>query len=153
MGKLSAGLAAGAVGTTLLNAVTYLDMAVRGRPTSSVPDDDVDRMAERAGISLGDDPDKASARRTAIGALLGYMAGASIGAVYGLARPLAPDVPPRIAAVLVGLGAMAATDAASIAMGTTDPRAWSAADWASDVVPHLAFGWGVAVTYDALAGR
>jgi hypothetical protein len=45
---------------------------------------------------------------------------------------------------------MAATDASSASMGTTDPRSWSAQDWAADVIPHLAFGWGVVKTYDAL---
>src|SRR3954453_19928071 len=149
MGTLAAGLAAGAVGTTLLNAVTYLDMAVRGRPPGPVPDDAVDRMAERAGLSLGGDEETASARRSAIGALMGFLTGASAGAVFGLARPLARDVSPGLAAVLVGLGTMAATDASSAAMGTTDPRSWSPQDWAADVIPHVAFGWGVVQTYDA----
>jgi hypothetical protein len=37
-------------------------------------------------------------------------------------------------------------------MGTTGhPGTWSAGDWASDVIPHLAFGAGVAVTFDALS--
>jgi hypothetical protein len=152
MGKLAAGLAAGAAGTTLLNTVTYLDMAVRGRPPSPVPEAAVDRMAERAGVSLGDGEERASARRSAIGALMGYLTGASAGVVFGLARPLAPGVPQGVAAVLVGLGTMAATDAGSTAMGTTDPRAWSPQDWAADVLPHLAFGWGVVKTYDALRG-
>lgn len=31
------GVTAGAVGTVVLNSVTYLDIAVRGRPSSSVP--------------------------------------------------------------------------------------------------------------------
>src|SRR4051812_26653527 len=113
MGKLTAGMAAGAVGTMLLNAITYLDMAVRGRPASSLPDDDVDRMAERAGISLGGDEEEAAARRSAIGALLGYATGVGIGAVYGVARAVVPGVPQRAAALIAGLGAMAATDAAS----------------------------------------
>jgi hypothetical protein len=153
MGNVTAGLAAGAVGTTLLNAVTYLDMAVRGRPASSVPEDAVDKMAERAGVSLGSDEEQAAARRSAIGALMGYATGLSIGAVYGLARAVLPGVPQRTAAVFAGLGAMAATDAASAAMGTTDPRSWSPQDWASDVIPHLAYGWGVAATYDGLRRR
>ncbi|MFE9199255.1 putative 2-aminoethylphosphonate-binding periplasmic protein precursor [Streptomyces sp. ADI96-15] len=25
--------------------------------------------------------------------------------------------------------------------GASDPRTWSAEDWASDIVPHLAYGW------------
>jgi hypothetical protein len=84
---------------------------------------------------------------------MGYAAGASIGAVYGAIRPILPGVSQPLAAVLLGLGAMAATDAASTALGATDPRTWSPQDWASDVLPHLAYGWGAAATYDALAGR
>ena len=38
---------------------------------------------------------------------------------------------------------MAATDAGNVALGLTDPREWSASDWLSDLVPHLAYGAGV----------
>ena len=34
-------------------------------------------------------------------------------------------------------------------LGVTDPRTWSAADWVSDVVPHLAYAWVVQATMDA----
>ena len=88
-GRLSHGLAAGAVGTTLLNAVTYLDMAIRARPASSIPEQDVEVMAERAGISLGD-AEGAATRKSAIGALMGLLTGVTAGAVFGLVRPLAP---------------------------------------------------------------
>jgi len=37
-------------------------------------------------------------------------------------------------------------------MGTTDPRSWSPGDWASDLVPHLVYGAGVVLTFDALEG-
>ena len=47
-----AGAAAGAAGTTALNGVTYLDMAVRGRPASSTPEDTVDRLAEAVGVDI-----------------------------------------------------------------------------------------------------
>lgn len=144
------GLIAGAVGTELLNVTTYLDMAIRGRGTSSVPEQDVEKMVARAGVSLGQDEDTVANRKTAIGTLLGYMTGASMGVTYGMARPLLRRLPGVPAAVLVGLGAMAATDAASTAMGTTDPRSWAAQDWLADLIPHLAFGAGVVATYDAL---
>jgi hypothetical protein len=151
MGRLSHGLAAGAVGTTLLNAATYLDMAIRGRPASTVPEKGAERLARQAGIPLGEGR-VAETRKTAIGALLGFATGASAGAVYGLVRPLAPGVSKPVAAVLVGLGTMAATDAGNASMGTTShPRTWTAEEWASDIVPHLVFGAGVALTYDALA--
>jgi hypothetical protein len=35
-------------------------------------------------------------------------------------------------------------------LGTTDPRSWSPQDWAADAIPHLAYGVGVVITYDAL---
>ena len=34
-------------------------------------------------------------------------------------------------------------------LGVTDPRTWSAVDWISDVVPHLAYGAVVTTTMDA----
>ncbi|MCP9968874.1 hypothetical protein LUX57_29935 [Actinomadura madurae] len=48
MDRLTRGLAAGAAGTTALNLVTYLDMAVRGRPASSTPEQSVERLADVA---------------------------------------------------------------------------------------------------------
>jgi hypothetical protein len=35
---LLSGAAAGAAGTTALNVITYLDIALRGRPTSTTPE-------------------------------------------------------------------------------------------------------------------
>jgi hypothetical protein len=54
MGRLARGVAAGAVDTTALNVATYLDMAIRGRPSSGVPAEAAERLASRAGVSLGD---------------------------------------------------------------------------------------------------
>ena len=72
MSRITNGARAGAAGTAVLNAVTYLDVAVRGRPPSSIPEQDVQQLAERAGASLSDD-DTAQARRSGLGALLGYV--------------------------------------------------------------------------------
>jgi pimeloyl-ACP methyl ester carboxylesterase len=145
MGRLWKGLAAGAVGTELLNITTYLDMALRGRGASSVPEQDVDKLLDRVGVSLDDDN-----RKGAVATLLGYATGASIGTTYAMLRPALRWLPTPVAAAAVGLGAMAATDASSAALGTTDPRTWSATDWLSDIIPHLAYGAGVVLTYDAL---
>jgi hypothetical protein len=150
MSKLSDGLLAGAAGTALLNAVTYLDIAARARPPSSVPDADVEALADLAGVSLGGDEETVSARRSGIGALLGYVTGFGIGALYGLCSPAFTRLPRPLSAALVGAGAMAATDASSAALGTTDPRTWGATDWVADLVPHLAYGAGVVATYDAI---
>jgi hypothetical protein len=153
MGFLGKGLAAGAVGTELLNISTYLDMVLRGRGASSVPEQDVEKLLERTGLSLGDDGEKVENRKSAVATLLGYATGLSIGVAYAVARPLLRRLPTVPAGVLVGLGAMAATDASSAALGTTDPRTWAAQDWLADLVPHVAFGLGVVATYDALECR
>ncbi len=149
MSRFLNGLAAGAVGTAMLNAATYVDMVLRGRPFSPIPEQDVERMTERAGVSLGQD-DWADARRSGLGALMGFVTGAAGGAAYGLLRPAGRWVPQPVAVVVVGLGVMAAADVGSVALGTTDPRSWSPADWAADMIPHLFYGAGVVVTYDAL---
>ncbi len=65
MSRFLNGLAAGAVGTAMLNAATYVDMVLRGRPSSPIPEQDVERMTERAGVSLGRD-DWADARRSGL---------------------------------------------------------------------------------------
>ena len=153
MGTFSRSLAAGAVGTELLNVATYLDMAIRGRGSSSVPEDDVQALLDAAGLRLGDDQEAAANRRTALGTLLGYATGAGVAVAYGAVRPALRRLPRPVAAAIVGLGAMAATDASSVALGTTDPAAWSPQDWLADLLPHLAYGFGVVVASDALAPR
>jgi hypothetical protein len=147
--RLAGGLVSGAVGTTALNMATYLDMTVRGRPASEVPAKGVEVMAKRAGVSLGEG-DAAEQRKQGAGALMGYVTGLTAGVAYSLVEPLARRLPRPLAAVGLGLGVMAATDAASTSLGTTDPRQWSAVDWVSDVIPHVAYGAAAVITYDAM---
>jgi hypothetical protein len=144
------GLAAGAVGTLFLNAATYLDMAVRGRPASPLPEADVEIAARKAGISLGDDEQTATARKQGIATLMGYAAGLAGGVALAAARPAVDDVPWPVAALGTGVAVMVAANAGSVAAGTTDPRAWSPADWMADVVPHVVYGVGAVLTLDAL---
>jgi len=87
MSRILKGLAAGAVGTSLLNTVTYADMALRGRPASSVPEDDVETLASNAGVSLDDE------RKQGLAALLGFVTGFAGGATLGLLRPLSAFAP------------------------------------------------------------
>jgi hypothetical protein len=49
-------------------------------------------------------------------------------------------VPGPLAAVAVGLVAMAISDLTMIALKISDPRSWTAASVASDALPHLAYG-------------
>jgi hypothetical protein len=144
-----AGAAAGAAGTTALNAATYLDMAARGRSASSAPEDTVETIAEKAGHPVPGDEETKPNRLSGLGALSGIATGVGVGAAVGLLRAAGlRRLPGPVGAVLVGAAAMAATDASMTALGISDPRDWSKVDWASDALPHLAYGL---VTWATLA--
>ncbi len=119
------GLVAGAVGTAALNIATYVDMVIRGRPASEVPAKLAGAMTERLGINLGGEGQHAGAavehRRTGLGALMGYVTGLGVGAVYGVLRPLLRYVPLPLTGATVGLAAMAVSDIPATLLGATDP--------------------------------
>ncbi|RKN41383.1 hypothetical protein [Micromonospora endolithica] len=147
-GRLTDGVIAGAVGSTALNIVGYLDMVARARPASSAPDETVGRMARLAHVDLGP-ADRAATRRSGLGPLLGY--GLGIGAGIGFAaltrgRPM----PLAMAGAVLGGGVMTMTDASMTVLGVTDPRTWRRVDWLADLVPHLAYGLAAAATWNRL---
>ncbi|NDU73793.1 hypothetical protein GWI34_14270 [Actinomadura sp. DSM 109109] len=148
MDRITRGLAAGAAGTTALNMVTYLDMAVRGRPASSTPEKSVEKLADVTGFPLGEG-EKAENRKAGIGPMLGFGTGLGAGLLYGLLAGGRRLPRPAGTAALTGL-AMAGSTAPMTVLGLTDPREWSASDWAADVVPHLAYGAVAALVYEAL---
>ncbi len=137
------GLVAGAAGTEALNIVSYLDMAIRGRPASRVPAQLVDTVARELNIDLSagsGDPAAVEARETAIGALLGYLNGLTLGVLYGALRPGMRDVSQPLAGATLGALAMAASDIPAVALGVTNPKEWGLAGWLADIVPHMAYG-------------
>jgi hypothetical protein len=146
---LAAGLAGGAAGTTALNAVTYLDMAVRGRPASSTPEEAVEKLAGKVGAEVPGGQQSRQNRLAGLGPLTGVATGLGVGAVFGLARTLGF----RPSALVGGVAAMAATDTAMAALDVSDPSAWSATDWLSDAVPHLAYGLVTAALIERLDRR
>lgn len=148
-GWLLRGAAAGAAGTTALNAVAWLDMVARGRPASSTPQRTVEEMVARTGASIPGNPAMRGNRVEALGALTGIAAGVGIGALVGLTRALGLRTSPLIGTGLVTAGVLVATNGPMTVLGVTDPRTWSTTDWISDVVPHLAYGAAVAATMDA----
>ncbi|MDT0307141.1 hypothetical protein RM780_09220 [Streptomyces sp. DSM 44917] len=143
-GGMLRGAAAGAAGTTALNAVTYLDMALRGRPASSTPEETVERLTEVAGVPVpgGSGPDGTRAHRvSALGALTGMATGVAVGAALGAVAGAAGRRPGLLGGGLAAaLVAMAGSSGPMAALGVTDPRTWSRADWVSDAVPHAAYG-------------
>jgi hypothetical protein len=149
LGWVLRGAAAGAAGTTALNAVAYLDIAVRGRPTSSTPENTVEKLAEQAHVSIPGAGQTRQNRLQGLGALTGIGAGVGIGVLAGVARAAGLRTHPLLGTLLTGLGAMAFANGPMVVLGVTDPRTWSAVDWVSDVVPHLAYGAVVKATMDA----
>lgn len=147
--RLAQGLLAGAAGTTALNLVTYGDMLVRGRPASSLPEQDVQALAERASIPLGSG-DAAGNRTSAAAALLGQFTGMLGGVAWVAAEPALRRLPRPLAAAALGVAVMAGTDGSSMLLGTTDPKSWSPGDWLSDLVPHFAYGAATLAAYDAM---
>ncbi|MFK4149922.1 hypothetical protein [Streptomyces sp. NPDC004065] len=134
------GGAAGAAGTTVLNAVTYADMALRGRPSSETPTQAVDRMTKDARHPVPGSAESRDNRLSGLGALSGIAVGSGIGVAVALLYRAGVRMPWWLGGMLTGALAMAATDVPMARMGVSDPRSWSTEDWASDVVPHLLYG-------------
>ncbi len=134
------GAAAGAAGTTTLNVITYLDMAIRGRPASSTPERTVAAMAKLIHLRVPGSGDVLAARLSGLGALTGYTAGIGIGVILGLAYGLGwrPGLTTGILAAAVF--ALIGTNGPMTVLGVTDPRTWGLVGWVSDLVPHIGYG-------------
>jgi|SRR4051794_5060924 hypothetical protein len=144
------GAAAGAAGTTALNVVTYLDMAVRGRAASSTPERTVAKVADVAHVPIPGEGDERENRLQGLGALTGLVAGVGFGTLVGLVRAAGLRTSPLVGTLLTTAGVLVATNGPMTALEITDPRTWSPADWLSDLVPHVVYGVVVRTTLDAL---
>jgi hypothetical protein len=119
----------------------------------------VGRLSALVGLPFREPADdearaRQSSRLEALGALAGLVTGAAIGAAIGAADGAVDGrlarLPGAVGSTLVGGAALVGANGPMIALGITDPRAWTAADWVSDVVPHLAYGLVTRTTYAAL---
>jgi hypothetical protein len=146
------GAAAGAAGTTALNAVTYLDMATRGRGSSSTPEQTVEALAAKAHVPIPGDGQTRQNRLQGLGPLTGLAAGVGVGVLVGLARAAGLRSGPLAGTALTTAVVLVAANGPMTVLGITDPRSWSTTDWVSDLVPHLAYGAVVTTTLDAFAG-
>jgi len=79
--------------------------------------------------------------------------GIGIGAAFGVLRRAGLRPPLAVTGTLIGLAAMASTDVSMTALRVSDPRQWSAAEWLSDLVPHLVYGAVTATVLRALDRR
>jgi hypothetical protein len=138
------GALAGAAGVAALNATTYLDMAVRGRPTSDSAERLVEHAAEIANVSIPGNDEKRGNRLQGLGPLSGIAVGVAVGTAAGLLHKVMArsghPLPAAVEVPLFGAAAMALADVPLKLLGISDPASWSAKDWASDVIPHLVFG-------------
>ncbi|MFI2645412.1 hypothetical protein [Streptomyces sp. NPDC018610] len=149
MHSITKGLLAGAAGTLALDVVTYGDMLLRGRPSSGIPAQVADRLAQRAGVPLGGGEVR-DARTQAAGALMGYGTGVAAGAAYGLLRRGRRPLPNAVAGPLLGAAVMAGANVPATRLRLTDPTSWDVGSWLSDIVPHLVYGLTTAAVYRAL---
>lgn len=143
------GLVAGSAGVTALNAVTYIDMALRGRPGSDAPGRLVEEILKRVGLDIPGRGEEKDSRRAAVGAVAGIKTGLAVGVAAAAARQAGARVPAPIGAVLTGAAAMAASDVPLAKLGISDPHTWSAGDWTVDAAGHLAYGMAVRGVLDA----
>ncbi|OBI13262.1 hypothetical protein A5712_05445 [Mycobacterium sp. E2327] len=147
---LLSGAAAGATGTTALNVITYLDIAVRGRPTSSTPERTVEAMAKLFGLTVPGSGDVLANRLLGLGALTGYAAGIGMGLILGLAYALGWRPSLVVAALVATALALIGTNGPMTVLGVTDPRTWGVVGWISDLVPHFGYGVVTALVLDYL---
>jgi hypothetical protein len=148
--RIAKGAAAGAAGTTALNAVTYADMAWRGRGSSSAPQQAVDELARRAGHPVPGTGEERQNRAEGLGALAGLATGVLVGAVAGELSRAVLRLGPLPGAAVLGGSAMLATDLSLAVLGVSDPREWDVRSWLSDAAPHLAFGFAAYAVLRAL---
>jgi hypothetical protein len=148
--RLGHGLIAGAAGTMALDASTYADMLLRGRPASQLPEEAAAQLAKRAGIDLQGDDDRTEARRGGLGTLLGYATGAGVGVAALFLGERAGRGGLLGRGLALGAAAMAASMVPMTAQGLTDPREWGLEGWVSDAVPHAAYGLAAVAALRAL---
>src|SRR5215207_3730833 len=116
------GALAGAAGSTALNMATWVDMAVRGRPASSTPEQTAAKLAELAGTEVPGDEETRQNRLSGLGPLFGSGAGVGVGVLFGLLRVAGVRPSGLLGAALTGGAMMAVSDGTMTALGLTDPR-------------------------------
>jgi hypothetical protein len=134
------GAVAGAAGTTTLNVVTYLDIAIRGRSTSTTPELTVEALARLVGLTVPGSGDVLANRISGLGALTGYAAGIGMGLILGLAYGLGWRPSLLVATLVATVLALVGTNGPTTVLGVTNPLTWGLVGWISDLVPHFGYG-------------
>jgi hypothetical protein len=111
----------------------------------------VRRLAEKAGADIPGEGQERDNRLAGLGPLAGIVTGTMVGVTAAFARPALARIPAPLAMALLGGLAMAGSDGPLVALGITRPADWTAADLASDVIPHLGYGAAAYATLAALS--
>ena len=106
-------------------------------------------LADKARVPIPGEGEIRENRIQGLGPLLGLVAGVGVGVVVGLVRAAGLRSRPLAGTLLTTGGILVAANGPMTVLGITDPRTWSATDWVSDVVPHLAYGAVLTTTMDA----
>ncbi|WP_327420837.1 hypothetical protein OG612_35200 [Streptomyces sp. NBC_01527] len=136
---LLAGAAAGAAGCTVLDAVGYLDMVIRGRGASTTPEVTVARLSKTLHVRIPGDENTRENRVEGLGPLTGMAAGVGMGALLGLALSCGWRPGNAVLTATATTGALIGTNGPMTVLRVTDPRTWSRSDWVADLVPHVAY--------------
>ena len=147
------GAAAGAAGTTALDAATYLDMVVRGRAPSSTPEQGVEKLAAALHLTIPGDRETRQHRVAGLGPLLGAGVGTGAGVLLGAAHAAGFRPPLPLGSLVTAVGVMVGTNAPMAVLRISDPRSWSPSDWLSDALPHAVYGLVTAWTLRELGAR
>lgn len=137
---LATGALAGAAGTTALNTATYLDMIWRARPASTTPEATVEKLADVTGATIPGTAEERTNRIAGLGPLTGLLVGTGVGAALGVARTTGFKPGLLGSSLTAAAGALLGSNGPMTILGITDPRTWTPTDWASDLIPHLAYG-------------
>ncbi|WP_329110347.1 hypothetical protein OG792_15550 [Micromonospora sp. NBC_01699] len=148
LANLTNGILAGAAATLARELVSNLDVVVRARPMSNSHERTVQRLMERAQLSLGPE-DRAANRRAGLGPLLGFANGVLTVALFATVTARRRPAPP-VAVGLIGLGGMLVADGPMAALGVTNPRRWRARDWFEDALPYVAYSLTAVATLTLL---
>jgi hypothetical protein len=143
---LLSGAAAGAAGTSALNVIGYLDIAVRGRAASTTPERSVEAMARLFGLTVPGSGDTLANRLSGLGALTGYAAGIGMGMILGLAYAWGWKPRLLVAMLTATVLALIGTNGPMTVLGVTNPLTWGVVGLISDLIPHLGYGVVTALT-------
>jgi hypothetical protein len=133
------GAVAGLVGGVAMTASTVAEMRLRGRPASDVPAQVLERIP---GVRL-----QSSRTRVATSYAGTVVTGAIAGAAYGLL--VRPRLPPRPAALVFFVGALAPDAVIAPAVGAAPPPwRWTATELVLSAAHHAVFAAATAAAYE-----